>query len=287
MKVFTEASGSLVAGALINQLKKAKLHVVASDIDDINAGALLSDSYVKVPFKKDKNLWVTIMQILIKHNIDWVIPSFDEMLEDWSSREVKINFSGVKLMISPPRTISTFVDKWETFKAFRNMDISTPKTSKENIYAIVKPRRGRGSKGIFFNNKNISMEGNISQEVALGNEITIDCLFDLDGAPIYIVPRLRSKIINGKSVNGIIIENQKIVKEVKRIASNYHFIGPINIQVFLENQKFKFIEINPRVGGGMALSWAATENWFDLWFNKIINNKRVNPKKNQIWTEYV
>ena len=43
--------------------------------------------------------------------------------------------------------------------------------------------------------------------------------------------------------------------------------------MFYKNKSILFIEVNPRIGGGMALGFAATENWFDLWFNKIIKGK--------------
>ena len=56
-------------------------------------------------------------------------------------------------------------------------------------------------------------------------------------------------------------------------------MGPINIQGFINKDEIKFTELNPRIAGGMALSWAASENWFKLWFNKIIKNKKIKNKK--------
>ena len=59
MNIFIEASESLVSAALIKSLKEAGLRVIASDITEINAGALLADKYIKVPDKDNKNLWIT------------------------------------------------------------------------------------------------------------------------------------------------------------------------------------------------------------------------------------
>ncbi len=279
MKIFTEASGSLVSVAIIKHLKDAGLYVVASDITNNNAGGLLADDYLKVPKVDHDNLWFLMKDIIIKNKIDWILPSFDEMLLGWSSAEMDIKFNSAEILISPHKTIKMFTDKWNTFNAFVNAGLPTPKTSLEKRYQMVKPRKGRGSQGIIITDDlNVDMQGMISQEIVNGTELTIDCLFGLDGTPIYIVPRLRLKVVNGKSVNAQTIKNGRVEKYIIQLANKYHFIGPINVQCFIKNKSIWFIEVNPRIGGGMALGFAATENWFDLWFNKIIKGKMFKPK---------
>ena len=54
------------------------------------------------------------------------------------------------------------------------------------------------------------MKGLISTELTGKN--FVDCLFDLNGKAIYIVSRLRNKVIDGKSVNSQIFKNEKIKK---------------------------------------------------------------------------
>jgi len=279
VNIFTEASGSLVSAALINSLKRAGLCVIASDVTEINAGTLLADKYVKVPDKDDKNLWQIINELLVSNEVNWVIPSFDEMLFGWSEREEKLKAESIKVLISPHNTIDTFLDKWKTYNAFVQSDLPAPQTSLQKKYPMVKPRHGRGSKGITVTDrKDVDMENKISQEVVKGTELTVDCFFDKDGSPIYIVPRVRLKVINGKSVDAQTIRHEKVEEHIRDLAKKFHFIGPINIQCFVNDKDIWFIEVNPRVGGGMALGWAATENWFDLWFNKIIQGKPFKPK---------
>ena len=279
MNIFSEALESLVSVALIQSLKESGLSVVASDVTDMNAGALLADKYVKVPDKHNKNLWQIIKELLVTNEVDWIVPSFDEMLFGWSEREEKFKADGIKLLISPHNTIDTFLDKWKTYNAFVQSELPVPKTSLQKEYPMVKPRQGRGSQGITITDEmDVDMEGKISQEVVRGTELTVDCFFDRDGTPIYIVPRIRLKVINGKSVDAQTIQHEQVEKHIKNLAKKYHFIGPVNIQCFINNEGVWFIEVNPRVGGGMALGWAATENWFDLWFNKIIQGKPFKPK---------
>lgn len=278
MNIFTEGSGSLVAGALIKSIKDAGMKVIASDITEKNAGFLIADDFVKLPKKDDPYLWEKIKTIITDYNIDWVVPSFDEMLYGWSQIEQEIIEEGANILISPASTISIFLDKWKTYNAFIQAGLPTPKTSLKKEHPMVKPRQGRGSVGIKVTDKAIPMENNISQELVEGTELTVDCLYDKNGSPIYIVPRIRLHVIDGKSVNGVTIKHEKVENFIKTLSTHFHFIGPINIQCFIKGEDLWFIEVNPRVGGGMALGWAATENWFDLWFNKIIHGKTFTPK---------
>lgn len=279
MKIFIEASGSLVAPSNIISLKEAKLKVVASDITSWNAGSKLTDEYVKLKKVNSPNYWNYLTKILLKKKINWVIPSLDETLRGWSLHESALLRKKIKLLLSPKQTIYTFTDKWLTYNAFCEMGLPTPKSSQKQIYDLVKPRFGRGSKGIVLTKKKVSMRGMISQKFLYGNEITIDCLFDKNGLPIYIIPRIRKKISNGKSISGRIIKSQKITKYIKILSEKFHFVGPINVQCFEKNNEIKFTEINPRISGGLSLSMKGSENWFDLWFNKILKNKPFLPKK--------
>ena len=278
-KVFIEATGSLVSASLISQLQESHLYVVSSDITEWNAGASLSDKYIRIPNSKNKNLWKILIKILKKNKIDWVIPSFDETLRDWSAKINLLKQKNINVLLSPQETINVFTDKWLTYNAFIKAGLPTPKTSLKKIYDLVKPRNGRGSKGIVITKKKIKMHNMISQEKLNGKEFTVDCLFDLNGNAVYIIPRIRNKVIEGKSINSKIFRNRKIENYIIKLSKLYDFVGPINIQGFINKDEIKFTELNPRIAGGMALSWAASENWFKLWFNKIIKNKKIKNKK--------
>ena len=58
------------------------------------------------------------------------------------------------------------------------------------------------------------------------------------------------------------------------------FEGPINIQCFDCNEAgIKFTEINPRIAGGMALGFAATENWIPLLVKHFVYGKEISNMK--------
>lgn len=119
----------------------------------------------------------------------------------------------------------------------------------------------------------------LTQEQIFGEEYTIDCLFDFKGKPIYIIPRKRIGVRDGKSTHGEVCDVVAINQAIKKIAKEIELIGAINFQAFLTQEgELYFIEVNPRLGGGSALAFAASENWIALMIENLINKKEIQPK---------
>lgn len=275
-RVLIEASGSLTSNYLIKAVKDAGEFVISSDIDEC-AASFNSNQFVIVPSKNDPDLWLKLENIIVENKINVVIPSFDETLLGWAERKSYFLTKGVHVIISDQKVLEICQDKWNTYNFFKELGIPTPETSKSNLFPVIKPRIGRGGKGISINKIVNSMEGMISQELLTGTEYTIDIFCDKNSYPTYIVPRVRLKVVDGKSIDGITRDSPKIVEYVKIICNKLKFIGPINMQCFEDiNGEIKFIEINPRVGGGMALGFQATENWVKLIFTNLIEGKLLN-----------
>lgn len=281
MRVFTEASGSLTSAYLINAIHQCGYTVIGSDISDFNHGVGMCDEFIIMPKLDDPLLWDKTISLLKKCKVNMVIPSLDESLLGWAERADMLAEENIDVVISPYDTVKIFQDKWQTYKFFLSIDIPTPRTSLQSQYGLIKPRRGRGSVGIFRNNfkNDFSMDGYISQEVIAGVEYTVDALFSVEGKPIYIVPRIRIDVKDGKATKGEVVNNHKIEDLVIKISNHVQFIGPVNFQLFetINNELF-FIEINPRIAGGMALSFAATENWIELIVENKVKGNEISPK---------
>ena len=214
------------------------------------------------------------------NKIDIVIPSLDETLLGWAQRKEELASRNIHVICSPTSTIEIFVDKWLTYEFFLKNNIPTPNTSQSQEFSLLKPRFGRGGKGVGIVSHNVSMEGLISQQFVNGVEYTIDVFCDLHGVPIYIIPRKRLKIEGGKSTSGVVDMNQEIIEWVREICSKIRFTGPINIQCIRDvTGQIFFIEINPRIAGGMALGFAASENWIPLIVANLVHKMDIVPVK--------
>jgi len=279
LRILTEASGSLTSGYLIKAIQQAGALCVASDIDPECFGRHLADDFILMLKHSDPLFWSDIENKLLEHEITMVIPSLDETLSDWSERKSSLLQKGVHVIISEAETIRIFRDKWLTYQFFRGANIPTPETSLEQRYPLVKPRFGRGAVGVKVTSDAINMHNMVSQELVEGTEYTIDVFCDHDGVPIYIIPRTRMGVREGKSTGGLVVKHLGIIDLVKRICSHVRFQGPINMQCFdCIDGSIKFIEINARIAGGMALGFAASENWIGLIIDHFLEGKKISPK---------
>ena len=280
-KILIEASGSPVSAFMIKAIQSSNNIAVASDISSDCAAKVLANEFCLFPREGDESMWEKVENSVLKKEIDIIIPSFDGMLLGWAERKEFFSKHGVKVMISPPETIETFSDKWNSALFFAKHDFPCASSSLNPIYPLVKPRFGRGSSGVFIEfdeNKRAAKfkSGDISQSILTGDEYTVDCLFDHNGRPIYIIPRKRFQIQNGKSMGGITVKNQIIEELIISLSKAIEFHGPINIQFFVNGEEVNILEINPRIAGGMALGFAASENWVPRVVD-ICNSDNIDP----------
>jgi len=278
MKILTEASGSMVSGYLIKAIQESGHVSVASDVSRFNHGECLADEFIEFPYSNDENLWEIIDKELKNHKIDVVIPSFDETLMSWSEKKEYFKNKGIHVIISDVKTLEVFGDKYKAYQFCLDNGIPTPKTSLKQEYTLVKPRFGRGGSGVYVGDEPQDMDMMISQEYIEGKEFTVDCFFDSAGKGIYTIVRERLNIKDGKSTKGIVVRHNKIEDYVQKISERIEFLGAVNFQ-FIEkiDGSVSFIEVNPRIAGGMALGFAASENWISLMVENFINGKKVKP----------
>ena len=278
-RILTEASGSLTVGYLISNIQAGGHECVASDIDENCVGRMLADDFVLMPSASDPDLWQYVDNVLTDMSIDIVIPSLDETLQVWAQRKHYFAQRGIAVIVSDPDVIAICQDKWRTFQFFMEHGIPSPETSLTQEYPLVKPRAGRGGVGVQVTQQKVDMNGMISQELLSGTEYTIDVFCSAGSQPEYIVPRRRINVRDGKSTAGVVEKHSDIEAWVRIICKHLHFIGPVNMQCFvLTDGSIKFVEINPRIAGGMALGFAATENWIKLIVHNIINGESIAPK---------
>lgn len=89
----------------------------------------------------------------------------------------------------------------------------------------------------------------IVSEYLPGIEFTVDALVQ-EGIPSLMLPRSRTKMNNGISVQGTFIRDEKIIHYCDQILRSLSLDGPIGLQVKQDREGvFKILEINPRIQG--------------------------------------
>ena len=102
---------------------------------------------------------------------------------------------------------------------------------------------------------------------------------DFQGKVRSVVPGLPIETRAGEISKGITVKNPALIEAGKKVAESLPgAIGCITVQCFLlASGEIKFIEINPRFGGGFPLAFQAGAN-FPLWIMEMVLGKNLEIK---------
>jgi carbamoyl-phosphate synthase large subunit len=266
--------------------------VIAVDINPLSATLYVSDEAYIVPKSNEKRFVPTLLDICKKESVNIIIPTRDEELSTFANNKSKFEKIGIKVMVASQETIEICNDKIKFIKFCKKNNIPIPKTySKKDIGQLdidfplfINDRFGKGSKKAFKveNKKELMFFVNeidqpIIQEFCNEKEYTIDLFTDFSGKIISIIPRERISTFFGESFIAQTCKNKIMIDEAVRLAKKLHLIGHNTIQCFFDGKGVKFIEVNPRYGGGANLGFAAGANT-PHFLIKILENKKISYK---------
>lgn len=257
-------------------LKASGYNVVGTDASGFAFGSVLCNHFCVVSCAADRNQFVRdIKRLMGRFEISVVLPNVDDELQAFADE-----FDRRDVIISPSPTISICLDKYLTYKEYVGK-VKVPATClmqhRDDWFGFIggvvaKPRMGRGSKGVYtFDGPSevaqcwpLFKNGDyVVQEWINGDEYTVDCLVMLNGDHL-VYPRRRLRTHGGISQVGQLVMDKDIIEAARKVISRLEFRGPINIQ-FIKNQNGVYlIEINPRLSGGIGITYAAGVNLPDL-----------------------
>ncbi|MCH5155396.1 MAG: ATP-grasp domain-containing protein [Clostridiales bacterium] len=263
---------------LVNAFKAARDRlevdgdVCAADMSDLAPALKFADKQFIIPRIADEEYIPKIIELCKANDISLVVPTIDTELNKLAQNKGLIEAeSGARVLISDAESVRICCDKTLTAKFFAEHGFDCPVTyeiGKQDVTAFplfIKPRDGSSSIGAYKveNKKQLAffaeyVDNPILQECVAGKEYTADCFCDFDGNIVTVVPRWRMVTRSGEILRGKVEKNRYIIEDVKRLLNSFGFIGQITVQCFLtEDNKVKYIEINPRFGGGAPMSIAA------------------------------
>lgn len=157
-------------------------------------------------------------------------------------------FEGAAYQLGYPEKAITF--KPTTSNGSRGFRIIDPTINEHHLLFYEKPSNTyiTYSKAIEILSRK-SFPELVVMEYLPGDEYSVDCLIK-EGRIQYIIPRKRTQMRAGISVEGEITNNLEIIDYCKRILKLIPLHGPIGIQVKLDQLNTpKILEINPRIQG--------------------------------------
>jgi len=279
--------------AFKNVLKKEKAgRLITTDANPISAAFYFSDLFCLVPKDSSPLFIPKLLALCKKYHVKLMIPTRDEELKIFAKNKEKFNKIGTTIMVSDVKVVEICFDKLKFVKFCKENNLSIPKTyTYEQIKKglvkfplFINNRFSKGSKNAFkVNNKdelNLYLKiikNPIIQEYINEKEYTIDLFADFQGNIISVVPRERIYTFGGESFIGKTYKNKEIIESTINLAQKLKLIGHNTIQCFFDGKIVKFIEVNPRYGGGVNLSFAAGVNT-PLYLIQLIKGKKVKSR---------
>ena len=248
--------------------------VYAADMSDTAPALQFADEKIIIPRIGAPDYIDALLKICNDNDIALIVPTIDTELEILAENKKRIEASTrAKVLVSDCESVSVCCDKHKTAEFFGSHGFGYPRVIAESdlknknytFPLFIKPENGSSSINAFKvkNEKELQffseyIERPIVQECVQGTEYTVDCFSDFDGNIITVVPRIRLATRGGEILKGKIDRNQAIIEDVKKLIAAFGFIGQITVQCFLcDNGEIKYIEINPRFGGGAPMSISA------------------------------
>ncbi len=261
--------GGAAGTFIIKHLQNNNFKVVAVDSNPHSYGLLCGDINIVVPNCLDESYIPTIRNICLQEGISFILPLIDEELSALKSLESDT----LKVICPTIKFVNLCLDKFSLMRELSSIDVFVPETFllSENhasltFPVVIKPRRGRGSRDVFFARnadeldriillKKNCLDDFLIQKKIEGDEYTVSVVVNPDNQLIAVVPK---KIIEKKGITKAAVteSNREISLLCEKIVKFLTPSNPFNVQLIVNavDKKSYVFEINPRYSTTVTLT---------------------------------
>ncbi len=275
--------GGNVGQGILRNIKSLNydLTTIGCNIDAVSAGNHLCKKVYKVPYAYEANYLEQIRFICDTEKVDLIIPS-----TDYEALYLSKNTNVLPLLATNDhKTNEVFTDKYFTWIEFSRHTIPFAKSffpsayNNEFTHTVLKPRKGRGSRGVIFDPpsvKGFSDDDYMVQELMKGIEITSGFYIDKNNNCVGKITFERH-LANGatnlcKTTNAY--DNQ-LNDIIQKMTSHFKIKGSCNIQAIIYNGTVIPFEINGRISGTNSIRAQFGFNDVQFTLDELLFNKEI------------
>jgi carbamoyl-phosphate synthase large subunit len=233
--------------------------VVAADPSPLAPAQYAADVRVAPPRVDSPDYIPFLTELAERHGVLAVVPLTDLDLEVLAR-------SALPAWVPDAEVCRRTFDKYEAHRLLEELGLPSPPTwlpgeRAAGYPAVVKPRRGSGSRSIhpaadereaeFF--AGYVKEPVMVQRLLDGPEFSVDLLCDRDGRCLNAIPRTMLESRGGESIKGAAVADRELVELARAVAEALPLRGPATIQMFRDAELgLRITDINARFGGAFA-----------------------------------
>jgi carbamoyl-phosphate synthase large subunit len=270
--VLVTGAGGPAGIAVVRRLLALGHRVVGADADRAAAGCRLASVAVTLPRADHPRFVDALLGAALAYGVDALIGTVAEELPALTAAADRLGAAGVATWFPDLAAVDLCCDKAAFARRMRDAGIPHPATAAtpeelDDVPGpwIVKPRSGRGSRGLQLLDRRSAVlaalvgdDGLIAQTRLPGREFTADALVDRCGDLLTAVPRWRDETKAGISVKGTTFASEAVTELTGAALRAVGLTGPANVQGFVDDDgNTTVVEINPRFSGGLPLTLAA------------------------------
>lgn len=236
-----------------------------------------------IPPAADPGYVAAILRLCRDEDIDLLVPGVDEELSQLARSSEAL--APTWLMLPDASFVETALDKYSFARALAGLALPVPSTSLlsewegwDSFPCIVKPRSGRGSRGVLTVNSARELRSvvgtleeragqHVLQELMRGDEYTVQVVANRWGSLRAVLPA-RVLLKKGVTISAVTDGNESVVSACRTLHMRMPTSGCYNVQGILDGRGvFMPFEVNPRVSTTLCLAVAAGADPFALFLD--------------------
>ncbi|WP_312587316.1 ATP-grasp domain-containing protein [Comamonas terrigena] len=274
--ILVSGASGIVGYGILRSLRKSNTtyKLIGSSIHTDSIAPAFCDIFELAPRTDDPGYLNWLKKIIRQHEVDLLIPGIEADLYHWSAYRDSITQTGAAVALNNANLISLCEDKWNFFSHLKNSHIDCViESSLNNNFDflaqkfsapfLIKPRRGYGSKGIFYiQNKNDltpfinDLGPRMLAQPIVGNnqeEYTVAIFGDGRGSYSSCIALRRILSNGGFTEKAEVDDAKKFTQTIHELCQLFAPIGPTNLQFRDTPNGPKLLEINPRISSSTAI----------------------------------
>ncbi len=277
--IWVTGASSLIGYGILKSIRNTKktYRLIGSTIHKNSIAPAFTDVCIEAPFSGSEGYLDWFIKVIKDHNVDLVIPSFEEDVNFLTNHRKQIELTGAKIVLNNLELVHLCNDKWVFFEKLNNSNCpyAIPSSLSSDfdwlnnnfgLPLLLKPRQGNAGKGIVkvydrttFEIHKAEIGKKLMVQPLIGNdneEYTISAFGDGKGSyfAIMMLNRVLSKW--GYTEKAEVFNNASIAVAVKKICEILKPIGPTNFQFRKHKGRFYLLEINPRFSSANSIRTA-------------------------------
>lgn len=275
--------GGGAASEAFYRLLEGRYEVFLADADpEAKPYGIPSDRWHFVPMAESPSFIPSLKLLVQKLEADLLVPTVDEELLPISRIRGEI---ACNVLLPDESFLLRHLDKYACMNWLQENAIPCPVTEKANCIervtfpCIVKPRRGRGSRGVMLVQSPEHLEAYlllsgmnpdeiIVQEFVEGPEYTVTVVSNKDKLIQAIVPVLIGRK-RGITIRAVTKKEDDVIGVCEKLLEAAPVQGVVNIQLIKTPNGIRVFEINPRISTTACLVLASGVNLFELFESQV------------------